>query len=221
MSLTSQQAAASVSQFLWLTPSQASTAGPTGPTGSSPTGPAGPAGSPTGEIGPTGNNGTQGIVGPQGPAGLSVAGPTGIVGVTGPTGAPGAFGPTGLQGPTGAAFQLVDTVASIPLANNGTFSKEYTFLRPNGIYALVLTCPATPLRNMYQEFFIDGGSISFVQGNNIGEKDSLQTSVNYIDTTNQVTMYVDDTNTGYLILYNFSSNVLDTYTLRTYLISSF
>lgn len=216
----SQQAAASVSQYFWLTPSQASTAGPTGPTGASPTGPAGPAGSPTGEIGPTGNNGTQGIVGPQGPAGLSVAGPTGIGGVTGPTGAPGAFGPTGLQGPTGAAFQLVDTEASIPLANNGTYSKQYTFF-PTGIYALVLTCPATPLRNMYQEVFIDGGSMTFLQGNNIGEKDSLQASVNYIDTTNQVTMYVDDTNTGYLILYNFSSNVLDTYTLRTYLISSF
>ena len=220
MSLTSQQAAASVSQYLWLTPSQASTAGPTGPTGASPPGPAGPAGSPTGETGPTGNNGTQGIVGPQGPAGLSVAGPTGIGGVTGPTGARGAFGPTGPAGPTGAAFLLVDTVASIPLPTNGTYSKEYTFF-PAGIYALVLTCAASPLRNMYQEMYIDGGSITFLQGNNIGEKDSEQTSVNYINTTNQMTMYVDDTNTGYIILYNFSSNVLDTYSLRTYLISSF
>lgn len=220
MSLTSQQAAASVSQYLWLTPSQASTSGPTGPTGASPPGPIGPAGAPTGERGPTGNNGTQGIVGPQGPVGLSVAGPTGIGGVTGPRGAPGAFGPTGLQGPTGAAFLLVDTVASIPLANNGTYSKEFTFF-PTGIYALVLTCAATPLRNMYQEIFIDGGSMTFLLGNNISENDSEQTSVNYINTTNQVTMYVDATNTGYLVLYNFSSNVLDTYSLRTYRISSF
>lgn len=217
----SQQASASVSQFLWLTPSQTSTAGPTGPTGSSPTGPAGPAGSPTGEIGPTGNNGTQGIVGPQGPAGLSSVGATGPVGFTGPTGAPGSFGPTGPAGVTGAAFALVDTVASIPLANNQNFEKQYT-LFPRGIYALALDCSLSPLRNMYQEFFMDSGRMTFLQGNNIGEQDNLQTTVNYIDISNQVTMFVDNTNqVGYMTLNNFSSNVLDTYRLRTYRISSF
>ena len=233
MSLSSQQAAASVSQFLWLTASNASTSGPTGPTGPSVTGPTGPAGAPTGTQGPTGNNGTQGVQGPQGALGAATTGPTGPAGATGATGPAAPTGPAGTLGATGTGYQLVDIATPIIVTGNGQFGRSFQnrplATWPTGIYAFAIDCSTTPLRNTYQEFYFQNvpaaGSnisyISFVQGNNPGiNSPGNQTCVNWINTTNQVILQLDPTH-SVVTLSSISSNASDTYTWRTYLISPF
>lgn len=234
MSLSSQQASSSVGSFLWLLSGDASTSGPTGPTGSSPTGPQGPAGSPTGEVGPTGNNGTQGVQGAQGSPGLSVTGPTGTAGATGPVGSPAPTGPAGATGATGLGFTLVETISNVTLANGAVFNQSTLFENnrtlKSGIYALSIDCSASPIRNVYQEYFwlqqynaVNDrfiAFISFVQGNNIGKNDNLQTSLNYINNTNIVKLEVANEFRNLIQLTNTTSNASDNYTLRTYLITN-
>ena len=233
MSLSSQQAVASTSQFLWLTASNASTSGSTGPTGASPTGPQGPAGTQTGTQGPTGNNGTQGPAGPQGALGAATTGPTGPAGPTGATGSAAPTGPAGTLGATGTGFQLVDIATPVIVTAGNTFGRSFQnrplATYPTGIYAFALDCSLSPLRNTYQEFYFQNipapGSntsyISFVQGNNIAANTpSAQTCVNYINASNQVILSLDSTH-SVVTLSNVSSNASDTYTWRTYLISPF
>jgi len=234
MSLSSQQASASVSQFLWLTANTASTSGPTGPTGPSPTGPQGPAGAPTGTQGPTGNNGTQGVQGPQGALGVATTGPTGSAGGTGPTGPAAPTGPAGTLGATGAGYQLVDIATPVIVTAGNSFGRSFQnrplATWPTGIYAFALDCSSAPLRNTYQEFYFQNvpaaGSnisyISFVQGNNIGiNSPGTQNCVNWINASNQVILSLDSNTHSIVTLSNISSNASDTYTWRTYLISPF
>lgn len=233
MSLSSQQASASTSQFLWLPTSAASTSGATGPTGPSPTGATGPAGPNTGTTGPTGNNGTQGIQGPQGALGVATTGPTGPAGSTGPTGASAPTGPAGTLGATGTGYSLVDTATPVIVTAGNSFGRSFQnkplATWPTGIYAFALDCSTTPLRNTYQEFYLQNvpaaGSnityISFVQGNNAGiNSPGNQTCVNWINTTNQVILQLDPTH-SIVTLSNISSNASDTYTWKTYLISPY
>lgn len=233
MSLSSQQAAASTSQFLWLTASNASTSGATGPTGPSATGPVGPAGSPTGTQGPTGNNGTQGVQGPQGALGVATTGPTGSAGPTGATGSAAPTGPAGSLGATGTGYSLVDLTSNVQVVAGNSFGRSFqnlsTTTYPTGIYAWALDCSASPLRNTYQEFYLQNvpaaGSnityISFVQGNNPGiNSPASQTCVNYINASNQVILSLDPTH-SVVTLSNVSSNATDSYNWRTYLISPF
>ena len=235
MSLSSQQASASVSQFLWLTENNTSTSGATGPTGPSPTGPAGPAGPNTGATGPTGNEGSQGVQGPQGAAGAQVTGPTGTAGGTGPTGASAPTGPAGVTGATGTQYKLMSIDSNITLGNGSTYQRSFLLIQssnyPSGIYALAVDCSASPLRNTYQEFYMytnsnapgnTNGIISFVQGNNINANSPAnQTSVNYINTTNQIILSLDPTTHSLINMQNISSNATDTYTWRTLFISPF
>ncbi len=234
MSLQSQQASASVSQLLWLPVTSAVQNGVTGPTGSSPPGPTGPMGAPTGTAGPTGNNGTQGVQGPQGAQGAT--GPTGAAGPTGiqgPTGRAGTFGPTGPAGATGAGYDLISSLSGITLGNNGTFVKSFTFVTPaaypSGIYALTCTCAATPIRNVYQEFYLytdsnapgtTNGIVNLIQGNNKGPGDATQTSTNYINASNQVILLVGPNQTT-ISLFNVTSNASDTYVVNTYFVSPY
>lgn len=233
MSLSSQQAAASTSQFLWLTANSASTSGPTGPTGPSPTGPVGPAGAPTGTQGPTGNNGTQGVQGPQGALGVATTGPTGPSGPTGATGSAAPTGPAGTLGATGTAFQLVDIATPVIVTAGNSFGRSFQnrplATYPTGIYAFAIDCSLSPLRNTYQEFYLQnvpaaGSNItymSFLQGNNIGiNSPATQTCVNWMSSNNQVILSLDPTH-SVVTLSNISSNASDTYTWRTYLISPF
>ena len=238
MSLSSQQAAAATSQFLWLTANNASTAGATGPTGpSGATGPVGPAGAPTGTIGPTGNNGTQGVQGPQGALGVATTGPTGPSGPTGATGAAAPTGPAGTLGATGTGFSLLSITSNITLGNGSTYQRNFQNLPlstyPTGIYAVAIDCSASPLRNTYQEFYynnvprtngsgINDGYISFVQGNNPGiNSPNTQVCVNWISSNNQIILSTDGVNNSMINMSNISSNATDTYTWRTYLISPF
>lgn len=233
MSLQSQQASASVSQFLWLPASSASQSGITGPTGPSPTGATGPIGTPTGATGPTGNNGTQGVVGPQGPTGTSVTGPTGLPGPTGFTGAAGVVGPTGPTGIAGGGFDLKSSSLAVTLGPTSQFSFNLTNLStttyPTGIYAVTVDCPATPIRNHYMPLYLQNvpGSgvnittIAFLQGNNNGASDPTQSSYNYIDAQNQVILSVDEGTHSFIILQNISSNASDTYNIRLYLVSPY
>lgn len=234
MSLSSQQAVASTSQFLWLTTNNASTSGATGPTGPSPTGPQGPAGAPTGTQGPTGNNGTQGVQGQQGALGVATTGPTGPAGPTGATGSPAPTGPAGTLGATGTAFQLVDIATPVIVSAGNSFGRSFQnrplATWPTGIYAFALDCSLSPLRNTYQEFYFQNvpsaGSnisyISFLQGNNPGINSAgTQTCVNWMSTTNQVILTLDSNTHSVVTLSNISSNASDTYTWRTYLISPF
>jgi hypothetical protein len=233
MSLSSQQAAASVSQFLWLPTSQANQSGVTGPTGPSQTGATGPQGPNTGTTGPTGNNGTQGVQGPQGALGVATTGPTGPGGGTGPTGTAAPTGPAGSAGVTGAGFTLVDIQSNIPVSAGGVFGRSFknlsTTTYPSGVYAWALDCSASPIRNTYQPFWLQNvpatGSnitfISFLQGNNISQgATNAQTIVNYINASNQVSLTLDSTR-SIVTLSNVSSNATDTYTWRTYLISAY
>ena len=234
MSLQSQQAAASVSQLLWLPISAASQNGVTGPTGASPPGPTGPMGTSTGATGPTGNNGTQGVLGPQGNTGAAgPTGPAGRVGNTGGTGPTGAFGPTGAPGAAGAGLQLISTLSNITLGNNGQYVKSFTFISaatyPSGIYALTATCSATPVRNSYTEFYLytdsnapgnTAGLVSLMQGNNKGPGDPAQTITNYIDANNRIVFSTDENHTT-ISLFNYTSNASDTYTVNTYLVSPY
>lgn len=235
MSLSSQQAAANVSQFLWLPTTSASVSGATGPTGASPTGPIGPAGPNTGSTGPTGNNGTLGIQGPQGALGVATTGPTGPAGPTGPTGTSAPTGPAGTLGATGSGYQLIAITSNIALGNNSTYQRSFqnlpTSTYPSGIYAVAIDCSLSPLRNTYQEFFLQniprpaGGVndsyISFIQGNNVGAKDNLQTAINFINNSNQILLQVDSNTRSVISLFNMTSNATDTYTWRTYLISAY
>lgn len=236
MSLTSQQASASVSQLLWLPVGSASTSGATGPTGPSPTGPQGPRGPNTGATGPTGNNGTQGVQGPQGALGVATTGPTGPAGGTGPTGPNAPTGPAGAVGPTGTGYSLISLTSNIVVGSNSIYQRSFAnvplSLYPSGIYAVAVDCSASPLRNVYQEFYmqniprtngsgINDSYISFIQGNNQGLFDSNQTAVNYINASNQVILQVDPTSRSIINLTNVSSNASDTYNWRTYLISAF
>jgi len=236
MSLSSQQAAASVSQFLWLPTSAATTGGATGPTGPSPTGATGPAGPNTGATGPTGNNGTQGVQGPQGALGVATTGPTGPAGGTGPTGSAAPTGPAGAIGATGTGYRLMSIDSNITLGNGSTYGRNYqnlpTSVYPTGIYALAVDCSLSPLRNTYQEFYLQniprpGGGIndtyiSFIQGNNPNANSPAnQTCVNWISTNNQIILQLDPNTHSIINMQNISSNAQDVYTWRTYLISPF
>lgn len=234
MSLSSQQASASSSQFLWLPVSAAVQNGATGPTGSSPPGPQGPIGSPTGEAGPTGNNGTQGVVGLPGANGVSVVGPAGPVGATGPVGLSGATGATGARGATGGNFNIIFTDSNITLANNQTFDKSYANngTLVDGIYAVALDCSLSPARNMYQEFYLQtintagtfNSFVTFVAGNNIGNTSPSQLSRNFpavLDPSNIVRLAVVETQRNTISLINGTSNASDNYTMRTFLISPY
>lgn len=232
MSLSSQQAAASVSQFLWLPNTAASQSGPTGPTGPSPTGPAGPQGPNTGFTGPTGNNGTQGVQGPQGALGVATTGPTGPTGPRGATGTAGPTGAAGTLGATGPGMRLVDLTSNVIVTAGSEFGRNFGNLPlatyPTGIYAFALDCSLSPLRGLYQEFYLQNipapGSnttfISFLQGNNVGLRDINQTTVNYINASNQVSLSVSASR-SVVTLSNVSSNASDTYNWRTYLISPY
>lgn len=234
MSLVSQQASANVSQFLWLLESQASQAGPTGSAGPSVTGPTGPVGAGTGTTGPTGNNGTEGVVGPQGSFGVSTTGPTGPAGVTGPTGTIAPAGAVGDTGATGGQIQLIQSLSNITLGQGAGFLQASLFLNNpslvTGIYALSISCPASPIRNVYQEYYLQNilsntvytPYINFLQGNNVGENDQQQTTANYIDVSNVVGLEVDVFQKNTIRLLNIlTSNPSDTYTWNTYLLSAY
>lgn len=235
MSLVSQQASAAVGEYLWLQESQASQSGPTGPTGSSPPGPTGPEGANVGETGPTGKNGTQGVQGPPGAAGVSTTGPTGPAGVTGPTGAPAPTGVAGATGATGSQIQLINSTTGITVGNGGTYIQSALFQNNaslvTGIYALSLDCSASPLRNVYQEYYLQNirnpttgiynPYINFLQGNNIGQNDAQQTTINTIDASNAVLLFVDASFKTTIQLNNITTNASDTYVWNTYLLSAY
>ena len=121
-------------------------AGPTGPQGSTgPAGPQGPAGAdgaqgPQGEPGPQGPAGADGADGAQGPQGepgpAGPAGADGADGAQGPQGEPGPAGPMGPEGPQGPQGEIPDpgnilaTIHTIKLVQDGDDDKTFSYGTP-------------------------------------------------------------------------------------------
>lgn len=202
MSVSTKQVFASPGVPMFHSVGEASGTGPTGPAGYGATGPQGPAGE-TGATGPAGPPGPRGGYGPQGATGTSSpTGATGAVGSIGPTGAAsasvGATGPQGATGPVGNTLTLLGAYPQILTPQSSTYTLD-RLLDAALTYAsgyIVARCITTPAKSVVVKFYRSNAltptlsDITLVLGNNLLNPDNVQTSYQFLTTTNGASISV-------------------------------